>query len=91
MNIIFVVYEWCFAMLAAMLNRKMKNTGSLLLCAGLTVMAILTTIEYAAGIFSLESVLFSKIMLALIMITPLLTLMGFFIIVINLEKYTKEK
>lgn len=91
MNIIFVVYEWCFAMLAAMLNRKMNNTGSLLLCAGLTLMAILTTIEYAAGIFSLESVLFSRIMLALIMITPLLTLTGFFVIVINLGRYMEKK
>lgn len=91
MNIIFVVYEWCFAVLSLLLHRKMKNRGSFLLYIGLVLMAILTTVEYAAEKFFLKDILFSKILLALIVVAPVLTLIGFLMIVINLEKYTGKK
>lgn len=91
--LIFVIYEWCYAVLGAMLHRKIRKTGSLLLAAGLVAMAFLVTLRLIliCSNYAPDSVFLTKILPILMMVVPLFTLTGLSMVVFRWEEYTRKE
>jgi hypothetical protein len=83
---LFVFYEWCHAVLALILHSKVKDKGTLLLSLGLTTMSVLRTVATMAEHLQVESPVVSRVIPAVALFVPMMTVSGFFLLVRNWDR-----
>jgi len=90
MEILYVVYEWLFAILGIVLHYKIRRKESLLISMGLLLTTLSITLRFISEKFSIDSFFFSTIIPCVIFVFPLLTLLGIAMLAINWEKIIKK-